>query len=91
MLNRLHVVGLLCRIITKETKRAILEEALLVAIAVLLGGNAESQQQFHTYIVEEPDNAFLLKVYDMVYECFELIKKRQQKRIQKMMRWCPAA
>ena len=25
----------------------------------------------------------MLKVYDMVYECFELIKKRQQKRIQK--------
>ena len=43
MLNSLSVVGLLCRIITKETKRAILEEALLVAIAVLIGGHSESQ------------------------------------------------
>ena len=43
MLNSLSVVGLLCRIITKETKRAILEEALLVAIAVLIGGHGESQ------------------------------------------------
>ena len=39
MLNGLKVVDLLCRIIEKETKRQILEEALLVAIAVLLGGN----------------------------------------------------
>ncbi len=42
MLNQLGVVNLLCRIISKESKRAILEEAILVAIAVLLGGNNES-------------------------------------------------
>ena len=47
MLNGLGVVGLLCRIIAKENKRAILEEAILVAIAVLLGGNNDSQQLFH--------------------------------------------
>ena len=42
MLNKLGVVNLLCRILSKESKRAILEEAILVAIAVLLGGNDES-------------------------------------------------
>jgi hypothetical protein len=42
MLNKLEVVGLLCRIITKETNRAILEEAMLVAIAVLVGGHPTS-------------------------------------------------
>ena len=42
MLNKLEVVGLLCRIITKETNRAILEEAMLVAIAVLIGGHSIS-------------------------------------------------
>ena len=42
MLNELGVVSLLCRIVSKESKRAILEEAILVAIAVLLGGNNES-------------------------------------------------
>ena len=40
MLNNLGVVTLLCRVIAKESKRAILEEAILVAIAVLLGGNS---------------------------------------------------
>ena len=43
MLNDLGVVSLLCRIMAKESKRAIVEEAILVAIAVLLGGNNESQ------------------------------------------------
>ena len=42
MLNELGVVPLICRIISKENKRAILEEAILVAIAVLLGGNNQS-------------------------------------------------
>ena len=41
-MNNLEVVGLLCRIITYEFKRSIIEEAFLVAIAVLLGGNDES-------------------------------------------------
>ena len=42
MLNELHVVKLLCRIISKEMKRSLLEEATLVAIAVLLGGNYDT-------------------------------------------------
>lgn len=80
MLNRLHVVDLLCRIIEKETKRQILEEALLVAIAVLLGGNQTSQENFHAYIVKDVENAFLVKVQEMLAECFDLIKKTQVKR-----------
>ena len=42
MLNKLDVVSLLCRLIQKEKKRAIIEEAIYVAIAVLLGGNNTS-------------------------------------------------
>ena len=77
MLNRLEVANLLCRIITYETKRAILEEALLVSVAVLLGGNAESQSQFHAYIVKDKQNAFLIKIHDMMEEYFDKIKKLQ--------------
>lgn len=43
MLNNLGIVKVLCNILTKESKRAILEEAVLVCIAVLLGGNKTSQ------------------------------------------------
>lgn len=84
MLNNLGVVPLLCRIIAKENKRAILEEAILVAIAVLLGGNNESQQLFHEYILQDTENGFLRKVYMMMCECFEIIKKKSIKRNTKM-------
>jgi hypothetical protein len=39
MLTNLGVVPLLCNLIAFEAKKTIKEEALLVAIACLLGGN----------------------------------------------------
>ena len=84
MLNKLNVVGLLSRLIEKETKKAILEEALLVAIAVLLGGNNTSQMHFHDYIKKDSENAFLQKISDMLGECFDSIKKSQVTRNTKL-------
>jgi len=52
----------------------------LVSIAVLLGGNAESQQQFYEYILEDHENEFCVKLRDLLTESFELIKKNQVKR-----------
>lgn len=43
MLISLGVIRLLCNLIAYEETRAIKEEALLVAIACLLGGNPECQ------------------------------------------------
>lgn len=42
MLIKMDLVKLLCRIISCEIRRDIKEEALLVSIAVLLGGNEKS-------------------------------------------------
>ena len=84
MLNDLGVVNLLCRILAKEAKRAIGEEAILVAIAVLLGGNNQSQSLFHEYILQDNDNEFLQKIYMLTCECFEVIKKKSIKRNAKM-------
>jgi hypothetical protein len=39
MLMNLNVIKLICDLIAYETRLAIKEEALLVAIAMLLGGN----------------------------------------------------
>ena len=75
MLNNLNVVGLLCRIIVKESNRAILEESLLVAIAVLLGGNNKSQMNFHSYITKDVENRFIYKIKEMLVECFDVIKR----------------
>lgn len=83
MLTKMDLVGLLCRIISRETKREIKEEALMVCIAVLLGGNERSQQKFCTYIEEDNENEFCRAVFDQMQECFEIIKKNQTKRNQK--------
>ena len=50
MLIELGVIKLLCNLIAFEGKRAIKEEALLVGIACLLGGNMGSQMKFFEYI-----------------------------------------
>jgi hypothetical protein len=50
MLTKMDLVPLLCRIISKETRREIKEEAMLVCIAALLGGNEDSQGAFCEYI-----------------------------------------
>lgn len=42
MLNQMGLINLIARIITFENSRGIKEEAFLVGIAVLLGGNVGS-------------------------------------------------
>jgi hypothetical protein len=47
MLIKMNLIALLCRIISKETKREIKVEAFLVCVAVLIGGNEDSKMKFH--------------------------------------------
>lgn len=42
MLVKMDLVKLLCRIISYEQRKEIKEEALLVSIAVLIGGNKDA-------------------------------------------------
>ena len=49
-LLELGVVDLLCNLIGYEKTRTIQEQALLVAVACLLGGNLDAQNKFATYI-----------------------------------------
>ena len=53
---------------------------MLVAIAVLLGGNNTSQMKFHDYIVKDEENKFMQKIEEMLRDCFDAIKKSQSKR-----------
>lgn len=50
MLNELGAVDLICDLISYEQKLNIKEEALLVSVAILLGGNNDSQMRFNQYI-----------------------------------------
>ena len=50
MLVNMDLVPLLCRIVSMENKREIREEAMLVCIATLFGGNENTQMAFCRYI-----------------------------------------
>ena len=80
MLRGLGVIRLVCDLIAYEQKLAIKEEAILVAIAMLLGGNEASQLAFNTCIKEDTQNAFMLSLREMIFEAFEFITVTQTKR-----------
>ena len=80
MLIGLGVIRLLCRLIAYEETRAIKEEALLVAIACLLGGNPDSQLRFYEYIQQDHANQFIISLKDMLFDCFDAMRKTQVKR-----------
>jgi hypothetical protein len=75
MLIDLNVIQLVCNLISYEPKLAIKEEALQVAIAILLGGNNKSQMQFNEYVTNDEKNAFFQNLYNMIFESFDMIKK----------------
>lgn len=60
----MNIAELLCSIISFETKREIKEEAFRVSIAVLLGGNKESQEAFNDYITNDITNSFITSVHN---------------------------
>lgn len=46
-----------------------------MAIAILLGGNNDSQMEFNDYITRDEKNAFFQNIYNMIFESFDMIKK----------------
>ena len=80
LLISLDVVNLICNLIGQESKLAIKEEALLVSVAILLGGNPKSQHKFNEYILSDTQNSFMMSIKDMIFESFEMVKKTQIKR-----------
>lgn len=80
MMTSLGMVKLICRIISNESSLGIKEEAILAAIALLLGGNEKSQMKFHRYIQKDSENLFVIKLKENINTCYELIKKTEVKR-----------
>jgi len=76
----LGFVKLICRVISFETDYGIKEEAVLAAIALLLGGNEKCQNKFCKYIKKDSENVFALKLKEEIHVCWELIKKSEIKK-----------
>jgi hypothetical protein len=72
----LNCVKLICDLMINRRDRAIRSEALLCAIAMLLGGNRTVQGKFYEYFGEDRDNGFLTVIKDQLLQYFEKCRRR---------------
>lgn len=79
-LLELGVVDLLCNLIAHAATRTIQEQALLVAVACLLGGNVDAQNRFATYIQGDTQNKFAISLKDMLVDAIDSVRASQQNR-----------
>ncbi|KAL4466941.1 hypothetical protein ABPG74_010538 [Tetrahymena malaccensis] len=63
-----------------QASNDIKEEAILLGIALLIGGNAKSQEEFLKALSSDSNNQFLGVLYDMISRGLLLIKKNMSKR-----------
>jgi hypothetical protein len=68
MMAEHKLVWLICRIITGEEGKEIMDEAVLLAIACLLGGNEQIQNKFLEYMQEDHTNGFLVKLKNLIFK-----------------------
>ena len=75
LVNR-GTIPFLCKLISESEDPQIKEEAVLVCITLLLGGNLLSQNSFYDYMVnEDPHNKLLIAVKQMLSKSFDMTKK----------------
>lgn len=80
MLIDLGVVHLICNLIDKESQKRIKEEGLLVAVACLLGGNHDSQEEFFNHIRADPSNGFIISLKNMLFDAVQELEITQVAR-----------
>lgn len=80
MMTSLGMVKLICRVISNESSICIKEEAILAAIALLLGGNEKSQRKFCRYMMKDSENIFVQKLKESISSCYDMIKRAEVKR-----------
>jgi hypothetical protein len=80
MMADMGFTKLICRIISNDDDVGIKEEAILSAIALLIGGNNKSQMEFCNYMMEDTENTFVLKLKAEIDGCFDLIRRTERKK-----------
>ena len=78
-LCELGLVQMVCNHLSEARDVDIINEAILVAIALLVGGNVKVQQAFLEYMQEDMQNQFLLSLKALIHSEFEIVKKDMHK------------
>lgn len=69
-------VEFLCKYISDCEIQAAIDEAILVAIALLLGGNKNTQDRFLEYMKNDENNYLLVKIKEMLIRTFDIAKRK---------------
>jgi hypothetical protein len=76
----LKTVDLICEILKQNDDLKVLQETLLLAIALLLQGNHESQTAFYEFFINDKQSEMLTKLKDLLLQTFEVVKKGNRER-----------
>ena len=80
-LTKFGAVEMVCKLLaSNQTDRQIIEEAILLAIALLVGGNPAAQKAFLQFIRKDTNNHFLLAVKNLILATLEEVKKDMGKK-----------
>lgn len=75
---RLGVPSMICKIVCEITVASIIQETLLLAICLLLGGNSLTQEAFSLYFEQDDDSLVLDKVKMHLTDSFEFVRKNMR-------------
>ena len=77
-------VEFLCKYISDCEIQEALDEAILVAIALLLGGNINTQERFLAYMINDENNYLLLRIKEMLIRAFDIAKRKISEKMMQM-------
>jgi hypothetical protein len=69
-LTELGVVDMICNMITADVSEDLKNEAILLGIAVLLGGNNNAQKAFFEYMQNDKKNNMMVQLNAMINKLF---------------------
>ena len=84
ILHQYGLINVICRVISFESNRLLKEEALLLGISVLMDGKSSTQNGFFEYMKEDNENVFLLSLFEVIRDNFELVRIHESKRINQL-------
>lgn len=74
-LIRVGIINVLCQLIGSDESLELKNEAILVASALLLGGNPQAQDEFSEFFEKDRKNLFIIKLHEIMEQKFNIIKK----------------
>lgn len=76
---QLGVVKMLCKLFSETKNHQILQEAVMLSVSMLIGGNLEVQSVFFSTMQEDMTNQFLLTLKTIITGEFEELKKNMNR------------